>query len=174
MRTVPDGAVMERWINDYGDDLLRVCALNLGDASQAEDALQDALLRAYRAYGKFQHLSSEKTWLTRIAINVCRDMQRSRWARFVDSRVDIDRMPEPAMADELPDDSVSLEIMKLPPKYREVIILFFYQQMRVEEIAEALEVPRSTISSRLKRAKARLRERLEGWYFDETNQSAGR
>ena len=94
-------------------------------------------------------------------------MQRSRWARFVDRRVDIDRMPEPAMADELPDDSVSLEIMKLPPKYREVIVLFFYQQMRVEEIAEALEVPRSTISSRLKRAKARLRERLEGWYFDE-------
>lgn len=174
MRTVPDSAVMERWINDYGDDLLRVCALNLGDASQAEDALQDALLRAFRAYGTFQHLSSEKTWLTRIAINVCRDMQRSRWARFVDRRVDIDRMPEPAMADELPDDSVSLEIMKLPPKYREVIVLFFYQQMRVEEIAEALEVPRSTISSRLKRAKARLRERLEGWYFDETNQSAGR
>ena len=165
---------MERWINDYGDDLLRVCALNLGDASQAEDALQDALLKAFRAYGTFQHLSSEKTWLTRIAINVCRDMQRSRWARFVDRRVDIDRMPEPAMADALPDDSVSLEIMKLPPKYREVIILFFYQQMRVEEIAEALDVPRSTISSRLKRAKARLRERLEGWYFDETNQSAGR
>ena len=116
MRTVPDSGVMERWINDYGDDLLRVCALNLGDASQAEDALQDALLKAFRAYGSFQHLSSEKTWLTRIAINVCRDMQRSRWARFVDRRVDIDRMPEPAMADALPDDSVSLEIRKLPPK----------------------------------------------------------
>ncbi|MDO4355276.1 MAG: RNA polymerase sigma factor [Clostridia bacterium] len=174
MKTVPDSSVMERWVNEYGDNLLRVCALNLGDASQAEDALQETLLKAFRAYGSFQHQSSEKTWLTRIAINVCRDMQRSRWFRFVDRRVDIDEMPEPAMADELPDDSVSLEIMKLPHKYREIIILHFYQQMRVEEIAETLEVPRSTVSSRLKRAKDKLREQLEGWYFDETNQNANR
>lgn len=65
------------------------------------------------------------------------------------------------------DDTVLRAVMALRPKEREVILLRYYQHLKLEKIAKVLNVPKGTVTSRLNRAKATLRKRLERWYFDE-------
>ena len=72
-------AGLERLMEEYGTGLLRLCALQLGDAALAEDAAQETLLRAWRRYGTFRGEAAERTWITAIALNVCRDLLRSPW-----------------------------------------------------------------------------------------------
>lgn len=72
---------MERMLREYGDGLLRMCYLYLKDRSLAEDALQETMLRAYQARASFEGRASEKTYLTAIAANVCRNMLKSAWLR---------------------------------------------------------------------------------------------
>lgn len=71
---------LERVITEYGDSLLRMCFLYLKDIHLAEDAVQDTLIKAYLNYGKFRKDSSEKTWIVRIGINVCKNYLRSSWS----------------------------------------------------------------------------------------------
>ena len=78
---------LEALMNAYGTQLKRLCCLYLRDAALAEDAVQETFLKAWRAMGKFRGECSEKTWLTRIAVNVCRDMQRTAWFRRLDRRI---------------------------------------------------------------------------------------
>jgi RNA polymerase sigma-70 factor (ECF subfamily) len=65
------------------------------------------------------------------------------------------------------DDTVILTVMKLPEKYKDVILLFYYQDLRIKEISRALEISENAVSLRLKRAREILNRKLKGWYFDE-------
>jgi RNA polymerase sigma-70 factor (ECF subfamily) len=94
-------------------------------------------------------------------------MARTAWFRHVDRSTTLDSLPEPTSPHDVKDDTVIMEVMRLPGKYREVILLYYYQGMRAKEIAKILSLPQPTVSSRLKRAKNRLQKRLERWYFDE-------
>lgn len=159
-------ARLEAWIDAYGDGLLRLCFVQLGDYALAEDAVQEAFIRAWRRYDGFERRSSEKTWLTAIALNVCRDMRRR--AKRADT-VSLEDVPEPAAdGDPLPDGTVFRAVRALPPPLREVLLMHELQGMKLREIAEARRLPLATVSARLRRAKQRLRRELEGWYFDET------
>ena len=167
---VPDGVILsevdlERLIAQYGDGLLRLCLLYLKDYALAEDALQETFLRAYRSWSGFEGRSSEKTWLTSIAINVCRSMLRSPWRKRMvgEDALMVLKAEDP----EMPDPTVSRAVMKLPRDQRAVIILYYVQSMKTREIAQALEIPMATVSSRLSRARQKLRAELKGWYFNE-------
>ncbi|GAA0404948.1 sigma-70 family RNA polymerase sigma factor [Paenibacillus motobuensis] len=161
-REEPD---IERLIEEYGDSLLRMCLLYLKDLSLAEDAVQDTFVKVYQRYSQFQGKSSEKTWIMRIAINVCKNIQRSSWWRRIDYSFTLEQIP--AKTHDRQDDALLSQIMKLSPKYKEVILLYYYQDMKIREIAEALQVPESTISVRLKRAREKLKFNLKGWQADE-------
>lgn len=65
------------------------------------------------------------------------------------------------------DDTVLSEVTRLPRRYREAVLLRYYQGLRLKETAEALQISNSAVKQRLKRANAILRERLKEWYFDE-------
>jgi RNA polymerase sigma-70 factor (ECF subfamily) len=147
----------------YGSGILRLCRLYLKDAALAEDAAQEAFLRAYRGLASFRGQSSEKTWLTRIAINVCKNMLRSPWRRLRDWTA-AQLLPEPACPLEAGDEEVLRAVTGLPVKYREVILLYYYQEMTLREIAILLNVPQATVSTRLARARARLKDALKGWW----------
>lgn len=84
----PNERRLEDWMRTYGTAILRTCFVILSDAREAEDAMQDTFLRAWRAMDTFEQRNgaSVKTWLMRIAINVCRDYQRKRWFRHIDMR----------------------------------------------------------------------------------------
>ena len=162
--TRDDRAVLERMMAAHGGSLLRMCALQLRDTHLAEDAVQETFLKAYRHLGSFRGESSELTWLTSIAIRVCRDVQRSAWWRRVDRRVDVDGLPEASATDDYPDRTVIREVTALPVKYREVIVLRYYQGLTVTEAAAALGISLTAAKARLNRAGGVLRERLKEWY----------
>ena len=153
---------IERLITEYQTSLLRLCYIRLKDKALAEDAVQETFLKAYRGYDHFRGESSEKIWLCRIAVNVCRDMERGAWFRLMDRRVTPDMLPEKADQAAEKDIDLTLAIMNLPRKLRETIILYYYQDMGTEEIAEALGIAQSSVSGRLKRGREKLRKALEG------------
>ena len=153
---------LSEWIDKYERSLLHLCCMYLKDISLAEDAVQETFLKAYQHMDSFRGESSEKSWLYRIAINACNDIRRSRWMRMFDRRVDIETLTIPVEG--ASDVSIALmeEIMRLPQKHREVIFLFYYEDMKLTEIAKLLGVPVSTVSDRLNRARALLRKALKG------------
>ncbi len=162
------GLWLERLIENHGDSLLRLCFLYLGNVATAQDAVQDTFLKAYRHYAQFRGDSAEKTWLMRIAINTCKNYMRSPWMRFIDRSVIPESLPEPTAYDaDLTDDTVIKEIMRLPHKYKEVLLLYYYQEMKTSEVAQALGIPEATVSIRLKRAREKLKPHFEEWYYEE-------
>lgn len=157
---------MERLMQEHGTALMRMACLYLRDAALAQDAVQETFLKAYARAAQFRGDAEEKTWLTRIAINTCKDMRRTAWMRMVDRRVDMEYLQGEAEFP-LPDDTVVRAVMDLPKKDKAVILLRYYQNMKLSQISAVLGVPEPTVSSRLKRARHKLEKTLKGWYFDE-------
>lgn len=159
--------MLAEWMETYGTALLRMCAVYLHDTDLAQDAVQDTFVKAYRHMDSFRGEASGKTWLIRIAIHTCRDYQRSAWFRHIDRSKPVDTLPEQMSAAAFPDDTVIAEVSRLPRKYREVILLRYYQCMRIHEAAETLGISESAVKQRQKKASDMLRAKLKGWYFDE-------
>lgn len=155
-----------RLMEQHGDGLLRFCYLNLGDLHLAQDAVQETFLKAYRKFHTFRGDCSEMSWLCAIAINCCRDIRRSKWFRNESGR-SLEELPETGEEFKANDDTLINEVMNLPRKYREVILLHYYQGISLREIAQIQSINESTLSTRLKRARETLKSKLEGWYFDE-------
>ena len=159
--------VLRSLMQTYATSLVRLCYAWLGDAALAEDAVQETFLKAWRHWDSFRACSSEKTWLTRIAINTCKDMRRTRWFRhLLDGGQEApDTVPIPP--DTLRDDTVSHAISELPEKDRQIVLLHYYQGFTLEETRQVLGISLSAVNSRLMRARGKLRDTLRGWYFDE-------
>lgn len=150
-----------RLVNAYQTSLRRMCCTILRDQAQAEDVVQETFLKAYKSMEAFRGECSEKTWLMRIAINTCRDYRRSAWFRYLDRRITPDDLP--LATNSLEEESIELTaaIMRLAPKLQEATLLHYYQSMTTREIADTLQIPQSTVSARLNRARAKLRAFLE-------------
>lgn len=154
-------------VERHGDTLLRFCFLYLNDLQLAQDAVQETYLKAYQNLERFRGESSELTWLTAIALNCCRSLTRSAWFKHEDRRVDLSLLPQASEPFDPKDDTLITQVMALPRKYREVVLLHYYQGIKLRQIAQMLSVPEGTLSTRLRRARERLRSQLKGWYFDE-------
>ena len=131
---------LDQMVRQYEKDLLRICWIYLRDYAAAEDAVQETFLKAYKSLESFRGESSEKTWLTRIAINCCRDYRRSAWYRYMDFCVSIEQLPISSSAP--PGDeqiALTLAIMKLKPKYLEAVLLYFYEGYSIKEITTLTE-----------------------------------
>lgn len=157
-----------RMVEQYQRSLLTLCYAYLHERGLAEDAVQETFLRAYKALDGFRGDCSEKTWLTSIAINVCRNMRRSGWFRHVDRSV----VPEEVAAatvqgyDQQAAD-LAAAIQRMPDKLKEVILLYYYQQMTLAEIAGIVKVTPSMVSRRIKKAQALLQQLLGKEYLHE-------
>lgn len=157
---------IERLMDQYGSSLLRMSALYLKDAFLAEDAVQETFLKAYRHMKDFRGDCSYKTWLTGICINICRDMLKSTYFRHR-SRMNMDALSETPAEFCFPDSTVIGEVMRLPTKYREVVLLRYYEGMKIKEAASALKLSVGKTRTRLNKANEILRGRLKEWYEDE-------
>jgi len=138
-----------------------MCCVILQDSTAAEDAIQETFLKAYRALPTFRGHCSEKTWLTSIAVNTCRDMRKSAWFRHTEKRVTPEELPIPAPSRDEDTLALGQAIAKLPEKYRVTILLYYYQDMTMQEVAELLKTTPSNIVKRLARARDMLRKELE-------------
>ena len=158
---------LEEALTRWEKPILYLCYAYLGDTALAEDAVQETFFRAWKHYDRFSGEAEEKTWLTRSAMNHCRDQLSSAWFRNPDRCVPVDTLPEGAVPFEERDDTVTRAVMSLPPKLKEVTLLHWYQGMSLEEVSGVLRLPRSTVNYRLKKAKTMLKGELKEWYDEE-------
>jgi RNA polymerase sigma-70 factor (ECF subfamily) len=153
------------------DALYRVALRLTGDESQAEDLVQDTMLKAYRAWRQYQPGTNAKGWLLTILRNTFINDYRRRKLEPVAtdleaveahaiSRAVEDVDPEGAFFSKIVDEKVLEAVDALPPEFREVLVLSDMEGMRYGEIAEALHVPVGTVKSRLFRARRLLQAKL--------------
>ena len=170
--TGPDTAldrdrIFERLVDQYQESVLRMCYYCLNDKSQAEDAAQETFLKLYRTLNQFRGDCGEKTWIMKIAIRVCYDMNHSGWYRLINRHVTPEMLPEASVPFEEKDDALTHAVIRLPIRLREVILLYYYQGLKVNEVAEALGISQPSVSQRLKRGREKLKDALEGRELDE-------
>lgn len=154
-------AELIRMMQSYGGALTGLCTMLLSDRHLAQDVVQETFLRAWRRMDTLRGgPAAEKAWLCRIAVNLCRDYQRSRWFRLVDRDDEaLARLPAP----DSPETSAVLSAVHgLPLRFREVILLHYFQGMEPAETAQALGLSISAVYRRLRQARARLKPLLEG------------
>lgn len=174
-----DVEAFELLARGFQDRLFRLILAAVGAREDAEDALQETLVRAYRAFPSFRGDSSLSTWLHRIALTVSRNWLRSetracseRIARRL-ARVGADTPPAPEerlLATERRE-TIRRAVAGLPDHYREALLLRHYQDMAYDQIAEILSIPVGTVRSRLAQGRLLLTERLHALgYFDEREQ----
>ena len=149
-----DKEFFAREIEASADMLYRVAWTILHDGDACRDALQDMALKAWDKRHTLHHEAYFRTWLTRILIHTCYDMQKKRGRC-----VFLDDMPEPSVPP--PDPVLGLALQSLPEKLRLPLVLYYAEGMTYAEIAQAMTLPISTVRGRIHRAKEALRKELE-------------
>ena len=169
-------ADFEQLMRRYNQRLFRVARSILRDDADAEDALQDAYVQAYRKLGEFRGDAEMSTWLTRIVINQALMRVRKRTRErvivpFLDREDGAGKELEVAdqQAESPSDAAIRGEVRKvlerrideLPEAFRAVFVMREVEEMTARETAEALDIPEATVRTRLFRARALLRESLD-------------
>ena len=179
---------LERGFEEHRRELLAHCYRMLASPFEAEDAVQETFIRAWRGWDGFEGRSALRSWLYKIATNVCLDMlnSRERRARPMDlgpSRepieANLDTMPELTWVEPLPDpaeaaverETVRLAfiaaLQRLPARQRAVLILCEVLRWKASEVAELLETSVASVNSALQRARATLDDLDDGRSLDE-------
>ena len=152
-------------VDRYRDRAYTLSSRILGDPASAEEAVQDAFLKAYRGISTFRGDAAFGTWFYRIVYNCC--LTRTR--RIAPARISLEEAEseepvsdEPA-ADEQMETRELAELIdrilgKLPPQWRSVVTLYYIDELRYEEIAEILGVPLGTVKTHLFRARSRMKK----------------
>lgn len=149
-------AELEQVMNRYGTTVYRLAYAQTRSASDAEDIYQEVFLRYFRKCPHFESEGHRKAWLIRVCINVSRSLLTSSWWR---NTVPLDeRIPLPEQ--ELQDLSDALD--QLRRKDRELLHLFYYEELSTREMARILGRKESTVRTQLTRARARLGEIMKG------------
>jgi len=159
----PAAMNIETLYAQYANDVLRMCYFYLNERYLAEEVCQDAFVRLMTS-GTQLKPGHEKAWLLKVALNRCRDLWRSGWVkRVVLGSPALELYPaEDTQEGRDDEEAMMTAVHRLPPPFREVILLFYYQNYGISEIADILALPEGTISSRLSRARSKLKEILEG------------
>lgn len=128
-----------------------------------EDAVQDTFVKLIKAGKQFESLEHEKAWLIVTATNTCKNYLKSKWKRDVDLNDDIiSRSGIEDLYADLDNNTVIQSVMALPPKYKTIIYLYYYEGYKTNEIARILKKNPSTVRSMLSRARGILKKEMEG------------
>lgn len=147
-------AAMER----YADMVFRLAYSYLKNRADAEDVMQETLLKFYVEPRGFESPDHEKHWLLRVAANECKKLLRSPWRRRTDF---LDEAAEAAAFDQPAQSELFQQVMSLPPKYRAAVYLHYYEGYSVKETGELLGAKVSTVQTWLMRARGQLKIKLK-------------
>lgn len=137
----------------YRDDVYRLAVSYTHNTQEAEDVCQTVFLRLLEA--KDITPGKERSWLMQVTVNACRDILRSAWWKRTVPLEDAVSVSQSGV------DEMGLLLQKLPPKYRVVLYLHYYEQYTTSEIAKLLQIPMGTVSTRLRRGKEQLKTMLK-------------
>ncbi|WP_050613685.1 RNA polymerase sigma factor SigW [Bacillus testis] len=158
----------------YKDKVFQLCYRMLGNRHEAEDMAQEAFVRAYVNIHSFNIKRKFSTWLYRIATNLCIDrIRKKKPDYYLDAEIagtegldmysqipSSTKKPEEEVESLELQDTIQKEILKLPEKYRTVIVLKYIEELSLKEISEILDLPIGTIKTRIHRGREALRKQL--------------
>ena len=160
--------LIDEIMNKYGQEVLQLVYSYVNNKEVAEDLTQDIFVKCYKSLHTYKGNSNLKTWLWRIAINHCKDYLKSWYNKKVivteDDFTYMESQKESVkqtVIQNAEDRELASAVMNLPIKYREVIYLFYYEELSIKEVAIVIEVKENTIKTRLKKAKELLKKGLE-------------
>jgi len=173
MENERDSILLRNIIQEHGEYLLRLAYFYVRDWPIAEDIIQEVFVTYYLKSDQFENRSSLKTYLAKITVNKCHDHLRS-WKnkihiythRLFDNSSSKKETPEQILIDRDQDDLLIREVLDLSIKYRDVILLYYYQEFTIVEISKILNCPENTVKTRLSRAKAMLKSKLSGFEWE--------
>lgn len=145
---------MERIIDTYGNMLFRICLVILCNEDDAEDVVQDTFIKYLTKSPTFQDSEHEKAWLITVATNQCKNMRRFN---FIRKHIDISELNLYCKDSE--NYGLLDHLMKLPNKYKTVLLLHYVEGYKVDEIASLLSITLSAVKKRLQRGRELIRER---------------
>lgn len=147
-------------LRKYSDMVYQLALSQLKNRADAEDIFQEVFIKLIKSVKPFESDEHIKAWLIRVTVNCCKKLRSTAWFRHT-----VPLKDEPIMSTPYYEKSdVYYAILELPPKYRTVIHLFYYEDMSLLEISNALNTKVSTITSQLSRARNLLRKKLKGDY----------
>ncbi|MBM6619482.1 sigma-70 family RNA polymerase sigma factor [Bacillus suaedaesalsae] len=154
-------------MEEYGSGLLKLAYSYVRNWNTAEDLVQETFITIYSKYQFFDQKSTIKTWIYRIAINKCKDYLKSPKNRFLSyySSHLVHSDNEKSVTDKLIDNeeaiSISGSLMKLPVKYREVLLFYYYEELSIKEISELINVTEGNVKTRLLRGREKFKKQYE-------------
>src|SRR5947209_6098705 len=164
----------EELVRRWAGRVTAVCHARVGRADVAEDLAQETLLRGYRAVRSLTDPDKFGAWLCGIAVRACLDWLKAKErTQVVFSVLGAGRNPDEFLSRPAPDDGLGVDqdderrhllaqVEALPEEHRQVVMLYYYQDITYRELAEMLGVSPATVNARLTKARALLRERLTG------------
>ncbi|WP_020061640.1 sigma-70 family RNA polymerase sigma factor [Bacillus sp. 123MFChir2] len=160
--------LIDEIMNKYGQEILQLVYSYVNNKEVAEDLTQDIFVKCYKSLHTYKGKSKLRTWLWRIAINHCKDYIKSWYNKkvivteneFTYTGVQKESVEQTVIQND-EDHRLASAVMNLPIKYREVIYLFYFEELSIKDIAMVIEVKENTIKTRLKRAKELLKIGLE-------------
>jgi RNA polymerase sigma-70 factor (ECF subfamily) len=167
---VGDFAAIENFVQTFQQDVYRLALSILDDSTEAEDATQDTLLAALRSLDSFRGASNLTTWMYSITINICRTRlqrgkRRERLTDIVRSILQINKTHQASAEESAVQNEAGQAlwqaIQRMDEKHRIPIVLRYYHDLSVSEIANVLQIPAGTVHSRLNTARRQLHEVLK-------------
>lgn len=143
-------------LGKYSDLVYKIALSQTKNLANAEDIFQEVFLRYVQSDTEFESEEHRKAWLIRVSVNCCKKLWNSAWFRHT---VPLDESLQFSNREK---SDVFYAVSELPPKYRIVIHLYYYEDLSVREISAALHRKESTVTSQLSRARDLLREKLKG------------
>lgn len=157
---------IEMLMNQYGKSVVRLAFTFVKKEPLAEDIAQEVFIKCYQKLNDFRYESSYKTWIYRITVNLCKDRLRSWSFRnifltelFSKNKIDY-TTPETELLNVEMKSDLSTKVLSLPIKYREVIILYYYEELSYSQISDLLNISIQTIKSRLQRGRLLLKKMM--------------
>lgn len=148
---------VQRIFHKYGESLYKICLVMLKNTHDAEDAVQDILIKYMVKKPDFDTDEYEKAWLIRVAMNHCKD--RLRFKRN-HPYIDIETI-KTTYSGQSKEHKVLEILINLPVKYKEVLILYYFEEYKCREISRMLKMTESAVKKRLERGRNLLRKELE-------------
>lgn len=148
-------------VRQHSDTVFKVCYSCCKNRSDAEDIMQNVFLKLYGYEETFKNPEHVKHWLIRVAINECNDYFSSSWRKRVICSINDEKFEDEGLSFEIPEQSeLFYAVRSLPPKYRVVVHLYYYEDYSVGEIADMLGIRETAVQTQLMRARSKLKIKL--------------
>ncbi len=138
----------------YQDMVYRIALNSFRNIQDAEDAVQEVMLKLYLRKEPFDSREHARNWLIRVTLNYCRGVWRSPWRQ----RISLEELTVAIPFSRPEDGELFQTVMELPEKHRTILYLFYYEDLSVREIAEVLHLSETAVTSRLSRARRVLKK----------------